>query len=56
MEFNLCNCFTILDIIDDKILIKDFGKLPSLRIMHFTDDDLQFYQDEIPPFCIPGPD
>ena len=34
----------------NKILIKDFGKLPSLRIMHFTDDDLQFYQDEIPPY------
>ena len=34
----------------NKLLIKDFGKLPSLRIMHFTDDDLQFYQDEIPPY------
>ena len=36
-----------------KIMIKDYGKLPSLRLMKFEGEDLKFYFDEIPPYQLP---
>ena len=35
---------------NDELIIKDYGRLPSLRIMKFDGDDLRFYQDYIPPY------
>ena len=34
-------------------MIKDYGKLPSLRLMKFEGEDLKFYFDEIPPYQLP---
>ena len=34
----------------DKIIIKDYGRLPSLRIMDFAGEDYSFYKDYIPPY------
>ena len=34
----------------DELVIKDYGRLPSLRIIKFDGDDLRFYQDYIPPY------
>ena len=34
----------------DELIIKDWGRLPSLRILEFDGDDLQFYKDYIPPY------
>ena len=34
----------------DKIVIKDYGRLPSLRMIQFGGDDLTFYQEFIPPY------
>ena len=34
----------------DKLVIKDYGRLPSLRILEFGGDDLKFYQEYIPPY------
>ena len=33
-----------------EIIIKDYGRLPSLRVIEFGGDDLRFYQDYIPPY------
>ena len=35
---------------NDELIIKDYGRLPSLRIIKFDGDDLRFYQDYIPPY------
>ena len=35
---------------NDELVIKDYGRLPSLRIIKFDGDDLRFYQDYIPPY------
>ena len=34
----------------DELVIKDFGRLPSLRILEFGGIDLRFYQEYIPPY------
>ena len=34
----------------DELVIKDYGRLPSLRIIKFGGDDLRFYQEYIPPY------
>ena len=34
----------------EELIIKDWGRLPSLRILEFGGDDLIFYQDYIPPY------
>ena len=34
----------------DELVIKDYGRLPSLRMIKFGGDDLRFYQDYIPPY------
>ena len=33
-----------------ELIIKDYGRLPSLRILEFGGDDLTFYQEYIPPY------
>ena len=35
---------------DNEVIIKDYGRLPSLRMIKFGGDDLRFYQDFIPPY------
>ena len=35
---------------DNEVIIKDYGRLPSLRMIKFDGDDLRFYQDFIPPY------
>ena len=32
------------------LIIKDYGRLPSLRILDFDGDDFKFYQEYIPPY------
>ena len=34
----------------DELVIKDYGRLPSLRMLQFGGDDLRFYQEYIPPY------
>ena len=34
----------------DVLVIKDFGRLPSLRMIQFGGEDLRFYQEYIPPY------
>ena len=34
----------------DELVIKDFGRLPSLRMLQFGGIDLRFYQEFIPPY------
>ena len=34
----------------EELVIKDYGRLPSLRILEFGGDDLKFYQEYIPPY------
>ena len=34
----------------DELVIKDYGRLPSLRMIKFGGDDLRFYQEYIPPY------
>ena len=34
----------------NEIMIKDYGRLPSLRMIQFGGDDLRFYQEFIPPY------
>ena len=34
----------------DEIVIKDYGRLPSLRMIQFGGEDLRFYQEYIPPY------
>ena len=38
------------DIQKDGLVIKDYGRLPSLRILEFGGDDLKFYKEYIPPY------
>ena len=35
---------------NNEVIIKDYGRLPSLRMITFGGDDLKFYQDFIPPY------
>ncbi len=35
---------------ENELIIKDYGRLPSLRIIEFGGDDLRFYQEYIPPY------
>ena len=34
----------------DELVIKDYGRLPSLRMIQFGGEDLRFYQEYIPPY------
>jgi hypothetical protein len=34
----------------DELIIKDYGRLPSLRILDFDGVDYKFYQEYIPPY------
>ena len=34
----------------DVLVIKDYGRLPSLRLINFGGEDLRFYQEYIPPY------
>ena len=34
----------------DELIIKDYGRLPSLRVIQFGGNDLRFYQEYIPPY------
>ena len=34
----------------DELVIKDYGRLPSLRILNFEGDDYIFYKEYIPPY------
>ena len=42
--------FTEDKIPKDEIVIKDYGRLPSLRMIQFGGEDLKFYQEYIPPY------
>jgi hypothetical protein len=42
--------FTEDKIPKDEIVIKDYGRLPSLRMIQFGGEDLRFYQEYIPPY------
>ena len=35
---------------ENELIIKDYGRLPSLRTIEFGGDDLRFYQEYIPPY------